>query len=77
METEKEIIRDIWLYLKAHNAPPDAGYDASLAFWEKAARDIADFAGKWQNHPLAVELGAAVYRYLCQKSKAPDREVLA
>ena len=37
MEAEKEIIRDMWLYLKAHHDPPAIGSDACLAFWEKAA----------------------------------------
>ena len=58
METEKQIIRDIWIYLKSHNDPPAIGSEACVAFWEKAAKDIAALAGeKWKNHPLAMELG--------------------
>ena len=80
METEKEIIRDVWLYLKAHHGPPALGTDACLAFWEKAAKDIGELVGgKWNNHPLAMELGMAVYSYLEQKCKAktPGAEVRA
>ncbi len=70
METEKEIIRDIWIYLKTYNDPPAIGSDACVAFWEKAAKDIADLiAGKWDNHPLATKLGIAVYAYLENKSR--------
>ena len=70
MDTEKEIIRDIWIYLKTHNDPPAIGTDACIAFWERAAKDIADLAaGKWNNHPLATELGIAVYSYLEKKGK--------
>jgi len=70
METEKEIIRDIWLYLKSHNDPPAIGSEACVAFWEKAAKDIGDLVGgKWKNHPLAMELGVAVYSYLEKKCK--------
>jgi len=70
METEKEIIRDIWVYLKTHNNPPAIGTDACAVFWEKAAEDIGGLAGgKWNNHPLAIELAAAVYGYLEKKCK--------
>ena len=76
METEKEIIRDMWLYLKAHNAPPALGTDACLAFWEKAAKDIGELVGgKWKNHPLAMELGISLYSYLEKKCKAGSAEV--
>ena len=80
MDAEKEIIRDVWLYLKAHHDPPALGTDACTAFWEKAARDIGEMVGgKWKNHPLAVELGMGVYSYLEQKcrSKSSGAEVTA
>ena len=76
MEAEKEIIRDMWLYLKAHHDPPAIGSDACLAFWEKAAKDIGELVGgRWSNHPQAMELGMALYSYLEQKYKANRAEV--
>ena len=70
MEIEKQITRDCWIYLREHNNPPTVGTDASAAFWEKAARAIVELVGgKWNNHPLAMELGLALYSYLEQKSK--------
>ncbi len=70
METEKQIIRDIWIYLKEHHDPPPLGTDECAAFWEKAAKDIATLVGeKWKNHPLAMDLGVALYGYLEKKSK--------
>ena len=70
MEIEKAIIRDIWIFLKEHNAPPAVGAEGCLAFWEKAAKDIGELVGgKWNNHPLAMELGVALYGYLEKKSK--------
>ena len=45
MEAEKAIIRDMWLYLKAHHDPPSIGSDACLVFWEKAAKDIGELVG--------------------------------
>lgn len=71
MDTEKEIIRDCWIYLREHNDPPPVGTDACLAFWEKAAEDIGKLVGgKWNNHPLAMELGLALYSYLEKKCRA-------
>lgn len=78
MEAEKAIIRDMWLYLKAHNNPPAMGTDACLVFWEKAAKNIGELVGgKWNNHPLGIELGMAMYRYLEKKCKAKGMEVTA
>ncbi len=75
METEKEIVRDIWIYLKNHNNPPAIGTDACTGFWEKAAGDICGLVGgKWNNHPLAIELGVAVYGYLEKKCKGGGSE---
>ena len=65
METEKEIIRDIWLFLKTHRVVPREGQAALLAYWEKTATDICELvSGKWHNHPLATQLGLAILNYL-------------
>ena len=62
METEKEIIRDIWLFLKTHRVVSQA---ALLPYWEKTATDICELvSGKWHNHPLATQLGLAILNYL-------------
>ena len=42
--------------------------------WEQAAKDIGELVGcKWSNHPLAMELGLAVYSYLESKCKAQSK----
>lgn len=75
MEAEKEIIRDMWLYLKERNDPPAVDNPDCAAFWENAARDIGGLVGgKWKNHPLAMELGLAIYSYLEKKCKAKGGE---
>ena len=69
--TEKEIIRDIYRYLRDHNDPPAIGAEDCNDFWIQAAQDICNLvSGQWGNHPLAVELGCAVYGYLEKKCKA-------
>ena len=68
---EKAIMGDMFYFLRGHNDPPAVGTDACPAFWEKAAEDIGALVGKkWNNHPLAMELGLALYSYLEQKCKA-------
>jgi hypothetical protein len=43
---------------------------------EKAAKDIGELVGgKWNNHPLAMELGMALYSYLEKKCKDKSAEV--
>lgn len=78
MEAEKEIFRDMWLYLKTHSDPPALGTDACLVFWEKAAKDIGELVGgKWNNHSLAMELGMAMYSYLEKRCKTKSMGVTA
>ena len=68
METEKEIIRDIWVFLKNHNHPPAVGTDACEGFWLDAVREIHEIVDvKWRQHPLALQLGMAMYAYLEKK----------
>lgn len=68
---EKEIMADMFYFLRDHNDPPANGTDACIAFWEKAADDIGALVGrKWNNHPLAMDIGVALYGYLEKKCKA-------
>ena len=70
-ENEVEIMRDMFCFLRDHNDPPPVGTDSCTAFWEKAAADIgAMVGGKWKNHPLAMDVGIALYGYIEKKCKA-------
>lgn len=65
---ENEILKDTYFFLRDHNPPPN-GTPGSLPFWEKTAKDMSDLvSGKWDNHPLAMELLKAVYCYLAIKA---------
>ena len=71
MDEEKEIFRDMWRYLKEHHDPPQIGTEECVRFWENAAKNISSIvSAKWQNHPLALEMGVALYSYLETKCKA-------
>ena len=68
---EKDIMADMFYFLRDHNDPPAVGTDECTAFWEKAAVDIGKLVGeKWKNHPLAMEVGVALYGYIETKCKA-------
>lgn len=68
---EKDIMADMFYFLRDHDDPPAVGTDACNAFWEKAAKDMGNLVGsKWKNHPLAIGVGVALYEYLEKKCKA-------
>lgn len=68
---EKEIMADMFYFLRDHNNPPANGTDECITFWEKAADDIGALVGrKWNNHPLALDMGVALYGYIEKKCKA-------
>ena len=68
---EKDIMADMFYFLRDHNDPPAVGTDECTAFWEKAAVDIGKLVGeKWKDHPLAMEVGVALYGYIETKCKA-------
>ncbi len=65
---ENEIMKDIYFFLRDHN-PPAKGTPECIPFWVKTAKDMSDLvAGKWDNHPLAMELMKALYFYLAIKA---------
>ena len=67
---EKDIMADMFYFLRDHADPPAVGTDACTSFWETAAKDIgALVAQKWNNHPLAMGIGIALYSYLEKKCK--------
>ena len=70
-QDEQAIMADIFYYLRDHASPPPPGSEGVNTYWNKAAMDLgALIAGKWDNHPLAMKLGLAVYEYLEAKYKA-------
>ena len=70
-QTEQAIMGDIFYYLRDHASPPPPGSAEVNAYWNRTAMDLgALIGGKWNNHPLAMKLGLAVYEYLEVKYKA-------
>ena len=77
METEKEIFRDLWNYLKTYNNPPKIHDPDCEDFWRKAGEDlVALISKKWHEHPLAKKLGLALIVYIEDKSMGGAEGVL-
>ena len=67
---ENGIMADMFYFLRDHCDPPAVGTDECTIFWQKAAKDIGALVGKkWNNHPLAMALGTALYGYIEKKCK--------
>ena len=67
---EKEIMADMFYFLRDHSDPPAARTEACAVFWKTAARDIGILVSKkWNNNPLAMDIGIALYGYLEKKCK--------
>ncbi len=65
---ENEIMKDAYFFLRDHN-PPKKDKPECIPFWVNAAKDMnALVCGKWDNHPLAMELLKSIYCYLATKS---------
>ena len=70
-QDEHDIMNEAYRFLRDHNNPPPIGTDTCVSYWERTARDIGDLVGgKWDNHPLAKEIGLALYSYLEHKCKS-------
>ena len=70
-DEEKAIMGDMFFFLRDHNDPPAVGTEACISFWKTAAEAISTLVEKkWNNHPLAMDLGIALYGYLEKKCKA-------
>ena len=70
---ERGIMADMFYYLRDHNEPAAKGTNAAITFWERATKDMGALIGeKWRNHPLAMEVGTALWNYLEVKYNAQD-----
>ena len=65
-------MEDAYYFLCDHDDPPTRGSLGELPYWEKAVNDLLTDVGKWNSHPLAVEIMAGVFNYL--EGKAMQRK---
>lgn len=67
-ETERDIMGDVYRYLKAwYDRPMDE------KAWEDAANQAADLSAKYHGHPLAVHMLASVVLFLDEQQEGRDK----
>lgn len=67
---ENAVFMDAMHYLDVFNDPPAVGDPKAESWWAKAADSLSAFANAHDQHPLAVEIGVAIYSYIEVKAKA-------
>ena len=74
---EKGIMEDIYYLLRDYGDPPPINEKGCEEFWYKAGSELTAVVGKkWNNHPLAMKLGLALFVYIEDKSKGGADGVL-
>ena len=71
-QNESIVFKAAMEYLERFGNPPPYHAAESLPWWEKAADALAEFGNKHYNHPLALQLGVAIYEYIEIKAKAKE-----
>lgn len=74
-ETETEIMRDVFRFLKRH-ATPDA--QNTVEWWERVHQDAGDICRKYDDHPLAVVMLVAGMGWMekeMEKENVRDRAI--
>ena len=74
---EKGIMEDIYYLLRDYGDPPPINEKGCEEFWYKAGSELTVMVGKkWNNHPLAMKLGLALFAYIENKAKEATDSVL-
>ena len=68
-QTENDIMKDAFYFLRDHAEPPPIGGAGSDAFWARTAAELSEMGVKYENHPLALEVFPAIYTYIETKQK--------
>ena len=74
---EMGIMEDIYYLLRDYGDPPAITAKGCEEFWYKAGNELTAIVGKkWNNHPLAMKLGLALFAYIENKAKEATDSVL-
>lgn len=69
-KNENAVFLDAMRYLDLYDDPPAGNGDGASGWWNKAAEDLVLFTNAHDEHPLAVQLGLALYSYIEIKANA-------
>ena len=61
---------DAMHYLDLYDNPPVGNGEDACIWWNKASEDLVLFTNAHDQHPLAMQLGMALYSYIEIKAKA-------
>ena len=67
---ETAVFTDAMKYLDTFNDPPARSDPASESWWKRTADALSAFINAHGRHPLAMEMGVAIYSYIEVKAKA-------
>lgn len=73
-DNEKAAMTDCYKFLDRFDNPVAKGERGCEEYWEGAGKALLELVEKNQHHPLAVEVGVAIYTYLEEKWKAVNRK---
>ena len=67
---ENAVFTDAMSYLDRYDDPPAGNGEDACMWWCRAANDLTQLTRTHDEHPLAVQLGLAIYSYIEFKAKA-------
>lgn len=70
---EREIMRQVFVYLDRHANPPATDDPESAEWWKEMVSWIAPLEKAWNGHPLMSIMWDAVLRYTEGKAKEKTR----
>lgn len=73
---EKAVMTDCYRFLEAFSSPPPNMSGESPGWWERAAEALKDLGARNRQHPLAIQVGSAIYSYLSEKADAVSRKAV-
>lgn len=77
-EQEREIMRQSYLFLAAHCAPPSNDDDNAAKWWEETVREMTEMSRAWQvyspEHMLMDQQLLSLFDYIEEKARLATAE---
>ena len=68
-QTETNIMRDAFRLLNEYADPPKIGAQDERPWWDSMNDAMNDLGQKYNQHPLAVDMGVTIHEYLEKKRR--------
>ena len=73
-DNEKAVMTDCYKLLNMYSNPPAKDDNKCDEYWNNLANECMQMSEKHKQHPLAIEIGAAIMMYLQKKWHAINRK---